>query len=417
MLNAEVPYPPRGGSKIRTYHLVRYLARHHDVTVLAFAYAESDWAAIDTLKQICNVVPVIWRPSSIDNAMSQSGPWGARFLYWRHLLLSHKPFIIAFFDLPEVHRCVAELYARIEFDVIHAETTYMAQFLPTVSGIARQVIGLQNIEWLRHWRVAERAHGVLDRLSGYWEAYKVKRWEINALQHVDLACAVSTSDAKVVRTMTPGTPVLEVPNGVDATEFSPWPGYESVNPELVFTGTLSYPPNAEGILHFHEAILPRLRKLVPDVHLTVVGQDPPPAVQALDGASVTVTGTVPDVRPYLAEAQVVIVPLLQGAGTRLKILEALAMGKAVVSTSIGAEGLNLINGQELLIADEPHKFTAVTAELLDDPARRRLLGEAGRAKVAREYDWSRIGAMLEEGYLNLVAGDGRLPSTKNSRVE
>lgn len=405
-LNAEVPYPLRGGSKIRTYHLLRYLAGHYQVTLFAFVYGDFEWRAVEALQGFCQVVAVRWREPDVYRAMGESGPWGARIHYWRHLLLSPTPFIISFFDLPEAHTGVADLLAAEEFDVIHAETTYMAQFLPRRKRRARLVVGLQNVEWLRHRRGAERATGLLSRLVGRWEAHKMRRWEAQALRRADLVCVVSTTEAALVHSLAPQTQVCLVPNGVDTTEFTPRPDQENPHPHLVFVGTLSYPPNAEAVLHFCWHILPLIRAAAPDVHLTVVGQQPPPEVCALADTGITVTDTVPDVRPYLAAAQVVIVPLLQGAGTRLKILEALAMGKAVVSTGIGAEGLDLTHGCELLIAERDEDFAALTVQLLQCPSLRRQLGERGRARVVRDYDWHRIGGVLETAYQALAVEDG-----------
>lgn len=390
-LNAEVPYPPRGGSKIRTYHLLRHLARDHQVTLLAFVYGDFEWPAVQALQDLCRVVPLRWRDPDVYRAMKESGPWGARFWYWRHLLLSPTPFIVSFFDLPEAHTCAADLLAAEEFDVIHAETTYMAQFLPRRRDRTRHVVGLQNVEWLRHRRGAQRGRSLFDRLVGHWEARKMRRWEASALRRADLVCTVSTLEAELVQSLVPQSRVRLVPNGVDTTEFTPRPDQERPHPHLVFVGTLSYPPNAEAVLHFCQHILPLIRAAVPDVHLTVVGQQPPPEVRALADTCITVTDTVPDVRPHLAAAQVVIVPLLQGAGTRLKILEALAMGKAVVSTGIGAEGLGLTHGRELLIADRDEDFASLTVQLLRSPSLRQELGERGRVRVVRDYDWRRIG--------------------------
>lgn len=390
-LNAEVAYPLRGGSKIRSYHLLRHLASKHQVTLFAFVYGDFEWPAVEALRELCQVVVVPWREPDVYRAMKESGPGGARLHYWRHLLLSPTPFIVSFFDLPEAHACVQDMLAAEGFDVIHAETTYMAQFLPRQRGTARHVVGLQNVEWFRHRRGAERTSGLLNRLVGYWEARKMRSWEAHALRRADLVCTVSTIEAALVQRLVPETQVCLVPNGVDTLEFVPRPDQEGLHPHLVFMGTLSYPPNAEAVVHFSQRILPLIHSAIPDVHLTIVGQQPPPEVCALVDARITVTGTVPDVRPYLAAAQVVVVPLLQGAGTRLKILEALAMGKAVVSTGIGAEGLALAHGGELLIADRDEDFANLTVQLLQNPSLRWELGRRGRARVARDYDWRQIG--------------------------
>jgi glycosyltransferase involved in cell wall biosynthesis len=189
------------------------------------------------------------------------------------------------------------------------------------------------------------------------------------------------------------TPIRVVPNGVD-TEFFRL-GTEAERPlELLFTGAMNYAPNADGVAHFCAEILPRIRAVVPDVSLSVVGRDPPPRIQSLARGGVTITGTVPDVRPWMNRAAVFVVPLRVGGGTRLKILEALASGRAVVSTSLGCEGLDVKHGDNILVADTPAAFADAVVRCLRDPGLRRELGARGRALVEQRYRWDAIGLGL-----------------------
>jgi glycosyltransferase involved in cell wall biosynthesis len=193
-----------------------------------------------------------------------------------------------------------------------------------------------------------------------------------------------------------------VPNGVDTEQFQPGP--EAAGPpHLVFTGAMGWQPNAEAMIYFCREILPAVRAHFPDVQLSIVGLQPPAEVVALgQQPNIHVTGFVPDVRPYIAEATVYIAPLKLGSGTRLKILEAMAMGKAVISTTIGAEGLEVTDGRHLLIADSAADFASRICELLADPGRRQALGQAGRALVEACYDWRAVAASLDGVYRQVV---------------
>ena len=201
----------------------------------------------------------------------------------------------------------------------------------------------------------------------------------------------------------PRARVCAIPTGVDTAYFTP-NGSQETPGALVFTGSLDWFPNEDCIVHFGEVVFPRIREAVPDVSLTVVGRNPGPRVQRLAAIpGVRVTGTVQDVRPYVAAATLCVVPLRVGGGTRLKIFEALAMGKAVVSTTVGAEGLPLVPGRHFVQADEPAEFANAVVALLRDPARRKALGSAGRRLVEERYSWSQVVREFEARCEEVVA--------------
>jgi glycosyltransferase involved in cell wall biosynthesis len=183
-----------------------------------------------------------------------------------------------------------------------------------------------------------------------------------------------------------------VPNGVDCEHFRPV-GLELPGRTLLFFGALDYYPNVDAILSFHDAIWPRLRDRYPDLELDIVGRQPPAAVRALaSDARIGVSGFVDDIRPWIERASVVVVPLRAGSGTRLKVLEAMAMARPVVSTRIGVEGLDVVDGTHLLVADSTEEFAHAVEMFLDDPGMGRALGLTGRALVEAHYDWRAIGA-------------------------
>jgi glycosyltransferase involved in cell wall biosynthesis len=216
---------------------------------------------------------------------------------------------------------------------------------------------------------------------------------------------MSEVDQAALRGLDPSVRTWVVPNGVDTGYFRP-ADPESVEAEsLIFTGTMSWEPNVDATIHFCGDIFPLIQRTYPGVRLTIVGAEPTEAVRRLgDQRGVTVTGSVKDVRQYIGRAAVVIVPIRLGSGTRLKILEAMAMGKAVISTAVGCEGLEVTPGKDIEVANSPEAFAVAVCRLLGDPARRRALGEAGRRLVTDRYDWRIIARQQDAVYATLAEG-------------
>jgi glycosyltransferase involved in cell wall biosynthesis len=218
-----------------------------------------------------------------------------------------------------------------------------------------------------------------------------------------LTIAVSEDDRLRLESIAPGIRATSIPTGVDTKYFAPTPNRERPG-RLVFSGSMDWHPNEDAVLYFADAILPRIRAEVPDAALTVVGRNPTARLREVaERAGIHVTGTVDDVRPSIDEAAVYVVPLRAGGGTRLKIFEALAMAKPVVSTTVGAEGLALESGRHFVAADDPETFAGAVVSLLRDPARRRALGTAGRDLVETYYSWPTIARQFEERCEEVVA--------------
>jgi glycosyltransferase involved in cell wall biosynthesis len=257
-----------------------------------------------------------------------------------------------------------------------------------------------NVEYLIWKRLSQIETRLWRRLLLEIEWRKMRHFESKACTRARLTLAVSEIDRCLLSAIAPAAVVRAIPTGVDTMYFMP-NGSREAPARLVFTGSMDWYPNEDAILHFVDAILPRIRREVPDVSLTVVGRNPTPRLLTLAGKNgVRVTGTVDDVRPYVAEAAVYVVPLRVGGGTRLKIFEAFAMGKAVVATTVAAEGLPLIPGEHFLQADEPTDFSRAVISLLRDAERRHRLGSAGRRLVEGRYSWPQVAcefdACLEE---------------------
>jgi glycosyltransferase involved in cell wall biosynthesis len=226
-----------------------------------------------------------------------------------------------------------------------------------------------------------------------------------AVRRFTACTAVSEADARTVRKLAPRVPVQVVPNGVDAEYFSPLAIKEDPG-SLVFTGAMSFPPNVTAVLDFCRHTLPLIQQTMPGVRLTIVGRDPSPAVAALSAnPAVTVTGFVEDIRPYLSRSNVTICPMSTGSGIKNKVLEALAMGRAVVTSRLGAEALEVTDGRHLRVADDPQSFAQAVVALLGDEAGRRRLGIAGRALVLRRYTWDACATTYERLYEDLIPGE------------
>lgn len=232
-------------------------------------------------------------------------------------------------------------------------------------------------------------------LLEYW---RYRSDERAICRHMDLILAASARDRDTMQGWSDTPDCCVVPNGVDSDYFA-LSGNTPVREQpgsIVFTGSMHYAPNAEAMLSFTATTWPLIRQQVPDATLTIVGPKPPPEILKLGSLpNVTVAGFVPDLRPYLSAAQVVVAPLHIGGGTRLKILEAMAMERAIVSTSVGCEGLEVEPGRHLVVADDPHEFAAAVAHLLSAPQRREAIGREGRSLVEDLYDWRAVGRQME----------------------
>lgn len=383
-----LPDPPTDGYAMRVRGLMLELARRHRVTLVAYASAEEN--ATDDL-----------RSAGIDVRLVTRGR--DRNQLWRWLsVVSRRSFRSRFFDSRELRAAVRSVLASERFDIVQLESTELWPLDLDVPGSSHIVV----LDAVNVWsellaRTTAVQKGVLRR--AYWalETWKFTREERACWQRVDGVVLTSERESEIVQ-RTPGVRAARVvPNAVDVDTLRPQ--HVSTNKgEILFTGSMSYHPNADAVVYFVRDVLPLVIEACPDAYLTVVGKGVPPELTSLSGPRVRFTGLVPDVRPYFAHTAVVVAPLRAGSGTRLKILEALAMGKGVVSTSIGCEGLDVTSGRDILVADGPEPFAAAVARLLDRPDDAAALGRHGRALVERRYTWAIAVEELERFYFELL---------------
>jgi glycosyltransferase involved in cell wall biosynthesis len=306
------------------------------------------------------------------------------------------------FSSPRAGRAIRALLAAERFDAVVYQSVIVADHrLPPGP---RVVIDEHNLEYELMERSAARAGSRLRRLHYGLEAAALKRSEVGLLARADLVSVTSERERKLLVVALPDASVVVAPNGVDLEAFTPTSERAETPGRVIFTASMDYHPNEQAAHYFADTMWPRVRAEIPEATWYLVGSRPPASFERLAALpGVTVTGRVAEMQPYLAAAAVAITPLLVGGGTRLKILEALAMGKAVVTTTLGCEGLDVTSGEHLLVADDPGEFADAVTRLLRDDAQRARLGAAGRALVEQKYSWVRSGRALVQALERCVA--------------
>lgn len=385
------------GNRVRQFNLIKQLSCQHKITVLSFVQ-DFEVAYVDLLRQYTAEVITIPLQSP-----PLPGRWVNRLQSWWRLLLYPSPRHIHIYPIPRLCQELRRMLKAQSFDLLHVETLHPVQLVD--HRLAERVLLVeQNIESAIQFDRFALTKGTLPKLREWVEWRKLLRYEKAQLGRIRTVATVSEVDAARCRTLAPKTSVYVVPNGVDVNWFAPPPEFDAAQRQgLVFAGAMDYEPNIDGAKYFCHEIWPLIRQAQPGVSLTIAGARPTSEVLALgDLPGVTVTGFVEDMRPYLWQAAVSVVPLRMGGGTRLKILESMAAGCAVVSTSLGAEGLHFNAGKELLVADSAERFALSIIELLDNPERRVEMVRLAHQIVAYSYDWAAIAPRLAEVYRSMM---------------
>jgi sugar transferase (PEP-CTERM/EpsH1 system associated) len=384
-----IPYPPDKGDKIRSWHMLRHLAENWHVHLGAFVDDPADWAHAEVLRGVC--ADVCLRPLNprIGKLRSLTG------------LATGKALTLPYYQDADLERWVrAKLDAGIRAVVIYSSA--MAQFVIHTQG-ARRVMDFVDIDSDKWRQYAPTKAWPLSWLYKR-ESMKLLEWERRVAQAFDASLFVSEAEARDFRRLAPesAAKVGHFNNGVDTAYFSPDHSFESPfsteGPALVFTGAMDYWPNADAVTWFAREVLPLVRKEVPAVRFYIVGSRPDAMVQGLAGEGVEVTGRVPDVRPFLAHAAMVVAPLRIARGIQNKVLEGMAMGKAVVATPQAMEGIAAQAGKEVVVAGDAGEQAEMVLRLLKEPGMAGEVGAAARQRVAADYTWApnlaRLDALL-----------------------
>lgn len=389
-LTSRVPWPPREGHQLRSYHVLEALASRHEVHLLSCLRADDEPDAGATLRAKLTGFDAFPIPAE-----------HSRAALLRALLtgtLTRTPFVVAKYDIPALKRRVAELADG--FDVIHVDMLPLMVHVPAGTK-APIILNAHNVE---HRLLEARASvepSMAARAYLRTQVSRLREFECAACRRASAVLACSDEDAAQLRKMAPATRVHVVPNGVDLEHNRP--DATSVNPaQMVFVGQMGWFPNRDGVEWFLAEILPLILKRRPDARFVLVGKHAGLQVPSAVRAHVELAGFVADVRRPVLESSVYVVPLRAGSGTRLKVLEAMALGKAIVSTRIGAEGIELEPDRDALFADDAEGFAQAVLSLFGDAERVARLGAAARDAAERRYGWTSIGDSMLDVYAGLA---------------
>jgi len=409
-------WPSTTGGRVRSLQIVSALCRHHSVTLLTTHGPGDDPEGLARRLTECHQVVSV--PYDVPKRGSSSFP-ATVVRSW----FSSDPVDLWKWRVDSVRDQVRELVAKDQIDVIVSDFLFAASNVP-IGGDVPVVLFEHNVEYLIWNRLSTLERNPLKKLLFEIEWRKLRDREAEYCSRANLTIAVSEDDRQRLQGMAPSARIGAIPTGVDTDYFKP-AGVPQIPARLVFSGSMDWHPNEDAVMYFGETILPLIRARVPHASFAIVGRNPTQRLRdAAARLDMIVTGTVEDVRPYLDEAAVYVVPLRAGSGTRMKIFEALGMAKAVVSTTVGAEGLALKDGKEFIAADDPRDFAGRVVHLLHDSARTRELGEAGRALVVERYSWDQVARAFESLCEEVVppndedeASEGRahLPRRRSSR--
>ena len=394
-----VPYPPHGGAFQRSYHLIKRVGAEHELHLLAMRHkrathpGEDVGSSREALLAHCHAVHIV-------DASSATRGIGV-LLRAAQSLVTGFPLSVGMFRSREMSRLVRELVTRTSFDVIHLDTISVAEHLDDIGDLPALMAHMGAESYMLHRRVSTEP-SALKRWFFAREAVMLERYERRMCQRAGINIVVSELDRELMARSAPQATFAVVENGVDVDYFTPVA--PSAGRALIFAGRLDQYASRDAILFFLRSVWPLVRSRYADAEIHILGNNPPRELEVLASgqAGVHVHGFVPDVRPYFRNAAVSICPIRDGGGTRMKILDALALGMPIVSTTIGCEGIDVVPERDLLIADSPEQFVHQITRVFDDPALKASLARNARSLAERQYSWERIGRRLLAHYTMLA---------------
>jgi glycosyltransferase involved in cell wall biosynthesis len=379
--------PVDTGGKIRSYNLLRELAARHEVVLLSYYGGARDENYEAEIKD--HLPGAVTVHTGAPEGVLRQG------LDYLRRLPGRAPYAVTKFTSPKVKRLVAGWIGERRFDVAVCDFLSASLNFPRVLETPT-VLFQHNVESALWQRQAQHAPDPLRRIAFRLEAAKMLRYERATVRRFHHIIAVSQYDQELMAKMTEAERITVVPTGVDIKKYAAGKDDSLLNPFLVlFLGSMDWEPNIDGVEYFCRDIWPKVKGRVPGAHFRIVGRNPHPQIRKLASNAIEVTGTVPSVVEHLREAAVVVVPLRIGGGTRLKIFEAMGAGKAVVSTTIGAEGLDVHDRKDILLADDEESFADSVIALLSDEEKRKRF-ERAASELAAQYDWAVVARRFED---------------------
>lgn len=385
MITPYLPYPLFSGGQIRTYHLLKYLAKKHDITLFSFIRSDNERTSISHLQQFCKKVVVFKRR----RAWSLLNILFAGFSFF--------PFLVAIYYSLGLRRAIRQELAQGTYDLIHAETFYVMPNIPKTT--VPILLVEQTIEFQVYQHFVEKSAPFFLRQFLYFDVWKIKFWEERFWKKAERVVAMSEADRKVMRQVVTDRDVDLVPNGVDLSFFRMPRKDKRDALTILFVGNFNWLQNREAVLYLAQYVWPEIERRVPAAKLMIVGRNPSDDIVRLGGRStITVKGNIEDIRTAYGEASVLVAPMLGRGGTRYKILEAMATGVPVVSTPIGIEGIEATDGEDVLVRRDPFNISEAVAALLTDKRLYDRIRKNARLLIEKKYSWDRIATSLDRLY-------------------
>jgi glycosyltransferase involved in cell wall biosynthesis len=406
------PSPPRFGAQARIHGLWSALARQNDLTALTLADADFDLAECErALREYCREATVLPNPRGREGTAKRA------LQLWS--LASPRSFEHLRYHAPGLQSALDAALRRQRFDAVLVEFPYLGDLqyrqAPPGDPPPLLVVDSHEIAYDVVRQFARRSVGKARRMYAALDSRKLRREEMAAYRAADLVATCSADDARRIAEQVPSARTVVIPNAADVEHYQPRPSDPASDGQTVmFFGLLSTVPNIDGVTWLVEEIWPHVVAARPAARLRIYGKNPPAQVRALARPAVEVVGFVEDLRPHLAQAAAIVVPLRIGGGTRLKIVEGMAMARAIVSTTLGAEGIEAKPGREILIADEPAAFAQALVRLLDRPALAAEMGRAARRLAVEKYAWSAAAEALQRACLESIAARAGAPAGLDS---
>ncbi len=398
-LAQRVPYPPDRGDKIPTYHYIRHLAKRHEVTVACLADGRDELANAGSLRRIVHAVDAV--PLSRSRARIRA----------LSALAGRRPLTVAYFDEPALHQCVRDRIASGRVDAIVVFSSGMAQFVEGFTDLPR-IIQFADLD-SQKWRLYAAATMPPRKWVYAIEAKRLLEYERHIARTFSQSLVCSPRECEDFQRLIPDGRIECLANGVDLDYFKPSPATTKRPDSLVFTGVMNYRPNVDAANWFCREIFPSIKAQVPEASFTICGASPDRSVRQLARKpGISVTGAVPDVRPYLAGATIAVVPLRIARGIQNKLLEAMAMGLPAVATTAAWSGIEAEAGRDLSVADNAKAFASEVVRLLRDKKSRDDMGRAARTAVEARYRWDqklqRLDVILSECTATFARPDSRV---------
>jgi len=402
---SQIPYPLTNGSSLRLYNIFKNLVKRHKVSLLFFLKSREELRHLPCLEGIFTSIHFV--------KLEEKKRFCLRTL---RNIISWNPGLMRI-KYPRIYRefknRILEIISLENIDVIHCHNLEMAEFVYDIPHPVKilDLVDCITLHLKREIRF-DNKRILSQKMCQLVRYYKMRRYEAHTMQYFNACTTVGEKDFTVLKSLSPDANISVIPNGVDIAYFCPQPEVPEDFPSLVFSGVMDYPPNVDAVISFYARIFPIIRAKMPNTHLFIVGSSPNAQIERLSAdENVTVTGYVDDIRPWIARGSVIICPMRMGAGMKNKILEAMALGKPVVSTRMGAEALNVVHGTNIMIADSPEEFAASILELISNQSLRSNIAGKGKELVETQYAWDYCATRYEFLYEQFLKCDNPLLRT------